>query len=184
MQALIDFIPLVAFALAYWLRDVYVATAVLMIAMPVMLLASRLVVGRVTRMQLLSTALVLGFGTLTLVLRDPRFIQWKPTIYLWGVAAVFLASSWIGREPLARRALGPVAEGREVTTTQWRRINWLWVGFHLVLGAINLLVARSAPEHVWVNFKVFGLTAALFLFFLAQAVWLQRQPALPDAPAS
>jgi intracellular septation protein len=183
MQALIDFIPLAAFGIAYWLRDVYVATAVLMIAMPVMLLLSRILVGKVTRMQLLSTALVLGFGTLTLVLRDPRFIQWKPTIYLWGVAVVFLASAFIGREPLSRKALAAVAEGREVAPAQWRRLNWLWVAFHLVLGAINLAVARSAPEAVWVNFKIFGLTAALFVFFLAQVVWLQRQPAVPDAPA-
>lgn len=183
MQALIDFIPLVAFALAYWLRDVYFATAVLMAAMPVMLLASRLVVGRVTKMQVLSTVLVLGFGTLTLVLRDPRFIQWKPTIFLWGVAVVFLVGGF-GREPLVRRALGAVAEGREVSAAQWRRLNWAWVVFHVVMGAANLVIARGASEQAWVNFKVFGLTGAMFVFIFAQAIWLQRQPAAADAPAA
>ncbi len=55
----------------------------------------------------LSTALVLVFGTLTLVLRNPLFIQWKPTILLWLLAVAFLASIFIGREPLAQRMMQP-----------------------------------------------------------------------------
>jgi intracellular septation protein len=182
MQALIEFLPLIAFAAAYYLRGVYVATAVLMVAMPLMLLLSWLYARRVSGMQLMSTLLVLAFGTLTLYLRDARFIQWKPTIFLWGAALVFLVTGFTAREPLVRHFLGPVAVGHRVTRSQWRGLNWLWVAFYAALGALNLVIARSAPEKTWVNFKVFGLTAALMVFLVAQAFWLQRLPVDEDAP--
>ena len=180
MQALIDFLPLLAFVVAYYLRDVYFATAVLMIAMPLMLLASRLLLGKVSTLQLLSAGLVLGFGALTLFLRDPRFIQWKPTIFLWGVAVVFGISAFVGREPLVKRFLAPVASDREVTVSQWRAVNWAWIAFYVLLGAVNLIIARTASERVWVNFKVFGLTAALMVFVVGLSLWLQRLPAAAD----
>lgn len=181
MQALIDFLPLLAFVVAYYLRGVYFATGVLMVAMPLMLLASWLILRKVSSLQLLSTALVLGFGALTLFLRDPRFIQWKPTIFLWGVAVVFLVSAFVGREPLVKRFLAPVASDRAVTPAQWRTVNWAWIVFYVLLGAVNLVIARNAPERVWVNFKVFGLTAALMVFVVGLSLWLQRLPAAADA---
>ncbi len=55
-----------------------------------------------------STALVVAFGTLTLVLHDARFIQWKPTIFLWALALAFLVSAFIGQQAAgaARDAAG------------------------------------------------------------------------------
>ena len=46
-----------------------------------------------------------------------------------------------------------------------------------VLGVANLVVAFNASERAWVNFKVFGLTAATLLFIGAQVAWLTRQSA-------
>jgi len=176
MKALIEFLPLVAFLVAYYLGDIYAATAALMVAMPLMLLALWLLTRRVATMPLISTLLVLGFGTLTLVLRDPAFIKWKPTIFLWGVALVLLVSGFTARVPLIRPLLGALSEGRRVTLAQWRALNWWWVACYALLGAANLVVARAASEAVWLNFKVFGLTAVLIVFLVVQAIWLQRQP--------
>jgi intracellular septation protein len=181
MKALIEFLPLVAFLAAYYLRDLYTATAVLMVAMPLMLLALWLFTRHVTTLQVISTVLVLGFGTLTLLLRDPRFIQWKPTIFLWGVAVVLAFGALRRREPLIKPLLAALAEGRRVTDAQWRLLNLWWIGCYLLLGALNLVVARIATERAWVNFKVFGLTAALLVFLVAQTIWLQRRPALPES---
>ena len=185
MKALIEFLPLVAFLAAYYLGDIYAATATLMVAMPLMLLALWLLTRKVGTMPLISTLLVLGFGALTLVLRDPGFIKWKPTIFLWGVALVLLVSGFTARAPLIRPLLGALAEGRRVTLGQWRALNWWWVACYAALGAANLVVARTASEGVWLNFKVFGLTAALLVFLVLQTVWLQRQPAEePSAPTA
>jgi intracellular septation protein len=183
MKALIEFLPLVAFAVAYYLRDVYFATATLMVAMPLMLLGLWLLTRTVSRMQLLSTVLVLGFGALTLSLHDPRFIQWKPTLFLWSVAIVFAVSAFISRPPLVAKLLAGLAEGRLVSVRDWQVLNAWWIGTYLALGALNLVVARSAPEPVWVNFKVFGLTGLLLVFLVSQALWLQRRPPAPGAAA-
>ena len=105
MQALIDVAPLAAFLVAYLAGGIYVATAVLMLAMLALLLIDWLRLQRLPPMHLLSAVLVLVLGGATLVLRDPRFLKWKPTIFLWLVALASLASPWIGRTPLAQRLL-------------------------------------------------------------------------------
>jgi intracellular septation protein len=66
----------------------------------------------------------------------------------------------------------------------WLRLNFSWVVFYLVIGALNLYVAWNMSERTWVNFKVFGLTLATLVFVAAQAVWVARQvpAAAPEAP--
>jgi intracellular septation protein len=176
MQALFDVAPLAAFLVAYYVGGIYLATAVLMIAM-VALLASDLVrLRRIPPMHLVSTLLVLALGGATLLLRDPRFLKWKPTVFLWLVALTSLLSPWIGRTPLAQRLLAPLMSGgTQVPRATWLRLNWLWVGFYLLLGALNLWIATTASERVWVNFKVFGLSAALVIFAVVQALWLSAR---------
>jgi intracellular septation protein len=41
--------------------------------------------------------------------------------------------------------------------------------FFAVLAVLNEVVWRGFSTEVWVNFKTFGLTAALFLFFITQS---------------
>jgi intracellular septation protein len=173
MQALIDLAPLAAFFVAYKLGGIYVATAVLMISMLALLLTDWLRLKRLPPMHLLSAVLVLLLGGATLILRDPRFLKWKPTIFLWLVALASLASPWVGRTPLAQRLLAPMVSSADtVPRSIWLRLNWLWVAFFGLLGALNLWVATRASESTWVYFKVIGLSAAFVLFALAQALWL------------
>jgi intracellular septation protein len=131
-------------------------------------------------MHALSTVLVLVFGTATLVLHDPIFLKWKPSILLWLMGLAFLGSQWIGREPLVQRLLEPaLPEGLQVARERWLRINLVWVIAYLVLGAANLVVARAASEQTWVYFKGFGLTIALAGLAMGQALWLQSRSARP-----
>src|ERR1700735_5186616 len=167
MQALFDLAPLAAFFVAYYLGGIYVATAVLMIAM-VDLLRLR----RVPPMHLVSALLVLALGSATLILRDPRFLKWKPTVFLWLIALASLLSPWVGRIPLAQRLMAPmISHSDNVPRRTWLRLNALWVVFYAALGGLNLWVADSASERTWVNFKVFGLSSAFVLFAIAQALW-------------
>ena len=176
MQQILDFAPLVVFLVAYYLKDLYFATGALMLAMLGMLAADWLLLKRVPTMHWISAALVFAFGTATLLLHDQRFIQWKPTVFFWLVSTALLASRWIGDRPLVERLLGPAlgTEARLPRVT-WQRINLLWVAFYAVLGLVNLAVAFNASERVWVNFKVFGLTALTFAFIAAQLPWLLKR---------
>lgn len=175
MQTLLEFSPLLAFMAAYYLRDLYFATGVLMVAMPALLAADWLLTRRLPRMHLLSAALVIIFGSATLILRNVQFIQWKPTIFMWIVALAFLLSAFVAKEPLAQRFLQAAAGEQVVPRATWLRLNGLWVLFYALLGVANILVARNLSERAWVNFKVIGLTGLTMLFVLAQALWLARR---------
>jgi intracellular septation protein len=178
MRALLNFLPLAAFMLAYRLGGIYVATAVLMIAMVLLALADYLHMRRVSAMHALSTVLVLVFGGATLLLHDPRFLKIKPTLLLWLLALAFLASQWIGRAPLVQRMLEPaLPPGTSPSRARWLRINLVWVAAYLLLGALNLYVAHAASEQAWVYFKGFGLTIALAGLAMGQALWLHRESA-------
>jgi intracellular septation protein len=178
MQALLEFAPLAAFLAAYYVAGFYVATAVLMVGMALLLGVDLLRTRRIPMMHGASAALVFAFGTATLVLHDRRFIEWKPTVFFWALAAAFLASGWIGAKPLAQRLLEAAlgATGR-IGRPLWLRLNLAWVAFYLALGGVNLYVAWNASERTWVEFKVFGLTLATLVFVIVQALWLARQPA-------
>jgi intracellular septation protein len=185
MQTLIDFVPLAAFLAAYYVGGIYVATAVLMVSMVALLAFDWASRRKIPPMHLVSALLVLLLGGATLILRDTRFLKWKPTVFLWLVAVSAAGSAYLGRAPLAQRLLSPLIARSETLPRQlWQRLNWIWVAFYVVLGALNLAVADFASERAWVTFKVFGISAAFVLFAVVQAAWLAaRTEALASQPS-
>lgn len=174
MQLLLEFAPLLAFFVAYQYGGIYTATAVLMVAMVLLLGINRVRTGKITPLLAISTILVLVFGAVTLWLRDERFIQWKPTVFFWAIGLAFLISQWVGAKPLAQRLMEAAMGELRVAEAAWRRVNLAWVVFYAVSGAANLFVARNFSEQIWVNFKAFGLTGLTLVFVIAQSLWLQR----------
>lgn len=176
MQPLFDLAPVLAFFVAYLVGGIYVATGVLMASMVALVLLDLLRQRRVSAMHLISTLLVLGLGGATLILRDPRFLKWKPTVFFWVAALVSAASNWIGSEPMAQRMLAPIVEGSAaLPRATWLRLNWSSTAFYALLGAANLWVAFSFSERTWVYFKFAGLSGALFVFAMLQALWLSAR---------
>jgi len=96
MRLLVDFGPLVVFFATYklaggGLHAVLVATAAFMVGIVISTLAALITFRRITPMLWLSTILIVSFGAITLYLRDPRFIQMKPTIYYVVLAGLLFA---------------------------------------------------------------------------------------------
>ena len=183
MDALLNFTPLLLFLVVYKLQGIYAGTAVLRAGMVAVCAVELLRTRRVATMQLISTVLVLGFGTATLLLRDPRFLKWKPTIFMWLLAGGFLLSPRFGGKTLAERLLhAAMPEGSVIPARVWTQANWQWVVSYVLLGALNLWVAFNLPEATWVNFKVFGLTVALMAVAGFQAWWLTRRARPVDGP--
>jgi intracellular septation protein len=187
MQALTEFAPLLAFIVAYYLRGLYAATAVLMGAMLVLLAVDWLRLRRIPPMHALSTVLVLIFGGATLALHDRVFIQWKPTVFFWLVSLAFIGSFWIGARTLAERLLGATlaqafGERLRVSAARWRRLNLLWAVFYALLGALNIVVLRNFSERAWVALKLIDLLL-MVLFLLVQVLWLAARAAPAAAQA-
>jgi intracellular septation protein len=175
MQLLLEFFPVVAFYVAFKMGDIYLGTATLMVTMTLSLLIIWIRTRRIPGMFGASTVLVLVLGTATLVLRSNRFIQWKPSIFLWLLATAFLVSAFVGKQPLAQRLLQPMIGESELERRDWLKLNYAWVLYGLVFGVVNIVVAYHASEDAWVNLKLFGLTGSMFLFVLAQVFWLHRR---------
>jgi intracellular septation protein len=136
---------------------------------------------RMPTMFALSTALVVGFGVLTLVLRNAHFIQWKPSIFLWALAIAFLVSALVGREPLAQRMLQPALGEAKLERRDWLRLNTAWILYGAVMGCVNLALVYSVSESAWVAIKIPLLMGTMFLFIVAQLLWLQLTGRLKPA---
>lgn len=181
MQLLFDFFPIIAFFVTYKVTgNLFAATAVIIVAVLAQTAWQWFRHRKVSQMALISAVLVLIFGGLTLLIHDKVFIQWKVTVVNWLFAAAFLASRYIGEKLLIERIM---EQNVQLERPVWHTLNWAWIGFFTVLGAINLYVAYSFSEAAWVNFKMFGLLALTLVFVLGQAVWLSSKIPTEDTAA-
>lgn len=178
MQALIDFSPLIAFFVSYRIAGIYVATGVLIAACALQIGYHWLRFRKVKPLHWIMGGLVLLFGSATLILHDPKFIQVKTTVLMWLLGAAFLVSQFVGRKPLSQRFLESMLESVEglpqgaLSRAPWAWINLGWVAFFGVVGCINLYIVHHFSESTWVNFKVGGLALLLLLFLTPQIIWL------------
>ncbi len=170
MQLFFDFLPLLAFFAAYKLGGMYAATGALMVAMVLLCGLTWLRQRKVGNMMLISTVLALVLGGITLLVRDKAFIQWKLTILDWLFAAGFLlAPRFLGGQTIVQKMMGAQLTLPE---HQWRTLNWMWIGFFILVGALNVYVMRNFDEATWVNFKMFGTTGLTLAFVVVQGIWL------------
>lgn len=196
MKQLAELIPVVLFFVAYQMDGstvtlgaweyrfdgIYSATAILMLATLVQIVATRLLTGHLERRLLILGLAVLVFGGLTLLLRNQLFIQWKPTIFNWALAALFLGTRWWSGTGLMERTLG---DQLQLPAIAWRRLERLWIGNFLIVGALNLFVAYRFSEAVWVSYKLYsaiGFTLLLSLLTVAMILPYVRETKTSDNP--
>jgi len=158
---------------------IYLATLTAIVVTLIQVAFSLIIVKKVEKMPLITLVLLIVFGGATLALKDPVFIQWKPTAINWLFAAVFLGSQVIGDKPLVQRMMGQALDIEDDRI--WSKLNLAWVGFFIVSGFANVLVAPEIDpfslhfsEETWVDFKLFGLLGLTFVFVIGQAFYLAR----------
>jgi intracellular septation protein len=171
MKILLDYLPILLFAGAYYLRDIYVATVVLIVSLFAQVAMLWIMTRRLPKVQLVTAMLALGLGGVTLALHDPTFIKLKPTILYALFALVLLGSQFIGGKPLIQRMLG---SNLHLPGPVWKRLNVMWAGFFVFCGILNLYVAYRFSEAAWVNFKLFGMFGLTFAFIVLQGLYLSR----------
>ena len=162
--------PLALFFAVYSKLGIFAATGVLMAGVVATLAISYVVLKRFPVMPLVTAAIVLIFGSLTLVFHDETLIKIKPTaLYLLFGASLF-AGLWLKRPLLKILFDGAL----HVTDEGWRRLTWRWAYFFLALALLNELVWRTQTTDLWVKFKTFGFMPITLLFALAQAPLIMR----------
>jgi intracellular septation protein len=185
MKFLFDVFPLLLFFAAFKVYGIYVATAVA-------IAASFAQVGyywfrhrKFETMHLITLAVIVVFGGLTLALHNDTFIRWKPTILYWIFAVLVLGSHFVGEKTAMERMLG---HQLTLNARVWHYYNLSWGLFFIVAGVLNLYVAffyapdqaESVRQATWVNFKVFGLLGLTLAFAVIQSLFLARYFKAPD----
>jgi len=153
------------------------ATAVLIPATLIALVVSYLMTRRLPAMPVVTAAMVLVFGALTLWLQDKTFIEIKLTIIycLFGVALLgSMAAGKLLLPIVLDAAFHLDAEG-------WRKLTLRWGLFFLALAATNEVLRRMLTWDQWVAFKTFGVLPLTLLFAVAQAPLIMRHETKDDA---
>jgi intracellular septation protein len=177
MQILFELMPLVAFFVALKLWDIYVATAVIVVAVCLQVGYRLLRKHTLTPLQIGSAALLLVFGGLTLALHDDRFILWKPTLYYWLVAAALIGGHLITGKPIVEKLLGG---DFRLSHEQWSKLSLAWIVVFIALGCLNIYIAYNYSRDVWAISK-FVLIGLFMLFVMGQMYWIVvRWKGLPE----
>ncbi len=162
--------PLLVFFGANAAAGIYVATAAFMVVTLISLAVAWWRYRKLPVMPLVSGAVVLVFGTLTLYLRDETFIKLKPTI-VYMIFAVVLGAGLLMKKPVLELLLGPVFN---LTEEGWRKLTLRWAVFFIAMALVNELVWRNFSTNAWVSFKAFGFLPLTFAFALSQMPLMQR----------
>jgi intracellular septation protein len=132
--------------------------------------------GRISRMQIVTLVLIVVMAGFTLWFNDERFFKMKPTL-IYAVFALILGVGLLRGQSYLKfvmdETLPMQPEGWMVLT---RRI----AAFFAVLAVLNEAVWRNFSTEIWVDFKTFGLTIALFGFFLTQGKLFERYGLPPE----
>jgi intracellular septation protein len=183
LNILVDYGPLLVFLGVYKfyqppetstfgeIAAVIYGTIAFMIAAVVALVFSKFKFGHVSPMLILSTALIVGFGGLTIWLQDERFIQIKPTaIYL--LFAVLLIGGWLRGKALLQILLEAAFEGLD--REGWLKLSRNWGLFFFFMAALNEVLRMQLDFESWLWAKLWVFMPLSFLFTFTQLPMLMK----------
>ena len=199
MKQLAEFVPIIIFFVIYqmdgstitlsgWTHTVdgiYSATKGLLIATLLILPLQWWLTGYIEKRLLWTSAAVFVFGGATLFFKNELFIQWKPTVFNWGMAIAFAISQFWGRQNLIERLMGSQIQ---IPRAVWRRICWVWALHFAMVGTLNLVVAYQFSEATWVSYKLWsGIGFTLFIMVITTVMigpWVKADSTSSDSNGS
>lgn len=170
--------PLVVFFIANARAEIFTATAWFMGAMVVSLILTWLILKKIAVMPLVTGAVVLVFGGLTLWLQDDSFIKMKPT-FTNSLFAVTLLGGLIFGQSLLKYVFGDVYK---LKPEGWRKLTLNWGLFFVVLAIANEILWRNFSTDVWVAFKVWGVMPLTVIFSISQLSLLNKYAPADEPP--
>ncbi|PHM64074.1 intracellular septation protein A [Xenorhabdus stockiae] len=171
MKQLLDFLPLVVFFVVYKMYDIFYASGALIAATGLAVVITYAIYRKVEKSSLITFAITAVFGTLTLTFHSDLFIKWKVTVIYAIFALALLISQWVMKKPLIQKMLG---KELELPDAIWNKLNTAWAIFFIVCALANIYIAFWLSMDVWMNFKVFGLTALTLVFTVLSVIYIYR----------
>ncbi len=171
MKQLLEFIPIILFFITFKFYDIYVATAVVIVATLIQVTITWFKYKKVETMQWITLGLILVMGGATLYLQDEQFIKWKLTIIEWLFGLAFLGSQFFGKKPFVERMMGAQLE---LPSAIWKKLNLMWATFFISVGFINIYVMQNYNTDDWVTFKTFGVPGLMLIFIFLQMLFIYK----------
>ena len=162
--------PLIVFFVVNAKFNLFAATGAFMVAIVAAMIASYVVTKHIPMMVLVTGAIVLVFGTLTLVLHDETFIKMKPTIVYTLFAATLGGGLLFGRSFIAIM----FDQMFNLTPHGWRILTMRWALWFFAMAILNEIIWRTQSTDFWVAFKVFGMVPLTMLFAVTQMPLVKR----------
>jgi len=183
LNVAVDYGPLLVFLGVYrWMSPEEVSaagevvaivygTGAFMIASVAALIVSKWRLGKVSPMLWFSTALIVGFGSLTIFFGDPTFVQLKPTIIYASFGVVLLGGFLTGRA-LLKVLLEAAFEG--LNDAGWLKLSRNWGVFFLCLAGLNEVLRAQMDFEGWLWAKIWVFLPLTFLFTFSQIPMLLK----------
>ncbi|RPF72490.1 inner membrane-spanning protein YciB [Aurantiacibacter spongiae] len=185
LNVAVDYGPLLVFFLVYrWYSPdnaaedtpgeifaVIRGTGAFIVASLIALGISKWRLGKVSPMLWLSTAMIVGFGALTIYFQDERFIQWKPSI-VYALFAVVLLAGYARGKSLLKVLLETAFEGLD--DSGWLKLSRNWGVFFIALCALNTVLIYVVSFETWLGMKLWLFLPLTFLFTFTQVPMLMR----------
>lgn len=189
MKQLLEFLPLIIFVVVYQMSGttlslrsseytfdgIYTATIALMLATVLQVLIVKLVWGLVEKRLLGVAGAVIVFGGATVLLRDPVFIFWKPTVFNWALAGIHIFWHVVLGKCFFQELL---PDEIEMPNHAWTRVTLVSTCHFFMVGAVNLYVAYNFSMDTWISFKLWS--AVLFTILWAGVIGVIIGPYLRE----
>lgn len=193
MKQLLEFLPLIIFFIVYQMSGttlsvgdseytfdgIYTATIALILTTILQVIIVRLVWGSVEKRLLGVAGAVIIFGGATVLLKDPVFIFWKPTVFNWALAGVSVVWHVMRGKCLFEDLL---PDEIEMPKHIWKRVTVASTLHFFIVGAVNLYVAYNFSMDAWVSFKLWS--AVLFTLIWAVVIGVIMGPHLKETDSS
>ena len=141
MKFLLDFGPIVLFFIVYKYYGLYAAIYAMIASTFVQIMYSRVTTGKFVTSQVLTFALLVVFGGISIVLRDPAFVMWKVSVLYVIFAAVLIGSNYIGSKTLLERMMG---KELQLPRNTWVNLTWFWSLGFIIIAIINAFFVNKA----------------------------------------
>lgn len=147
------------------------STGSFMVAAVIALAVSKWRLGRISPMLGLSTALIVFFGTMTILLRDPFWIQVKPTVIYLLFGLALLIGTWRGTS-LLKYLLEAAFDGLD--DAGWLILSRNWGYFFFFLAALNEGFRHYLSFGGWLQAKLYVFLPLTFVFTFLHMPMLLR----------
>jgi len=183
INVLVDYGPLLVFFLTYRIYRpdgedtageilaVIRSTGACIVAALIALAVSKWRLGKVSPMLWLSTALIVGFGALTMYTGDEWWIQRKPTV-IYVLFSVALLGGWFAGKAMLQYLLEAAFDG--LSHEGWLKLSRNWGVFFAFLAVLNEVLANALTFQSWLAAKLWVFLPLSFLFTFTQLPMLLR----------